>query len=220
MTTQDRIKASIWRTAYWVCGEPERTRRLCQHVRANQLRAIDLPAPERRPTYFMTGTLMYLDDPAVPLPLGHLNVKQLAAAIQSSAIHDRLEYAGNGGGPILFRDRGWDMSLLEYRGFRVLMELQLALQSYYRNHDEFPAKLEDLVPDDIDAVPVDPCDPASLSIRYRRDSSGQATVWSVGNNGTDENGVRHFVTGDVVIEVLAPAPPGAGASRSSPKHEE
>ncbi len=124
------------------------------------------------------------------------------------------------GGSFLLKDRSLDMYQQDARGLRVLMELQLALQSYYRNHGEFPAKLEDLVPDDIDAVPVDPCDPTSLSIRYRRDSSGQATVWSVGHNGTDENGVRHFVTGDVVIEVLAPVASGAGASRSSPTHEE
>ena len=210
MTTKDKFEASLWRTAYWVCGEPERTRRIYQHLVANQLRTIDLPAPQRRPTYFTSSTLMYLDDPAVPLPSGHLNVGRIAAAIQSSAISGLLEIG-------LFQNSGLDMYLQESHAFRVLLELQLALQSHHRNHGEFPAKLEDLVPDDIDAVPVDPCDPAALNIRYRRDNSGQATVWSVGNNGTDENGVRHFYTGDAALVVLAPTVPGTGASQKTSK---
>ena len=212
----DERTAAFWRSAYWVVGEPERTRRIYQHLVANQLRAIDLPGSTRRARYFMSSTLMYLDDAAVPLPSGHLPVGRLAAVIHNSAISDKLVYSAKGGA-FLLRNGLDDLFLQESRAFRVLLDLLLALQAHQRDHGAFPAKLEDLVPNYIDAVPVDPCDPAALNVRYRLDLSDQATVWSVGTNGTDENGFRHFVTGDAVLVVRAPENAGDGPSPESAK---
>ena len=208
-TPMDKRTALFWRSVYWVCGEPERTRRIYQHLVANQLRAIDLPASQRRAAYVLSTTMMYLDDAVVPPPSGHLPVGRLAAAIQCSAISDKLEYSTKGGA-FLLRNRAEDWFLQESRAFPVLLELLLVLQAHHRDYGTFPATLEDLVPDYIAAVPVDPCDPAILTIRYRDDGFGQATVWSVGTNGTDENGFRHFVTGDAVLVVRAPAVVGNG----------
>ena len=97
------------------------------------------------------------------------------------------------------------MFLHEARAYPVLLELTLALQAHHRVHGAFPAALDELVPTYFDSVPIDPCDPNLLSVRYKNDGLGQATVWSVGSNGTDENGFRSFASGDVGQDVRAPA---------------
>ena len=216
----DQRRAALWRSAYWVVGEPERTRRIYRQLVANQLREIDKPEPQRRPTY-LVATLMYLDNPAVPLPPGHLPVGRLDAAIKSSAISNHLDTTAKPGAGLLQRwDHDW--FLRESRGYWTLLELLLALQAHHRDHGAFPSKLEDLVPNYIDAVPVDPCDAAALNVRYRLDISDHATVWSVGANGTDENGFQNIITGDTVLVVRAPAvvsPPSSSSPEPSNSSE-
>ncbi len=205
-------EAALWRLFHWICGEPERTRRIYQHLVANQLRAIDLPAPTRPARHLPTSTLIYTDDPAVPLPSGHLSAARLAEAIRMSAISHNLESAAMRSA--LLRNGDLYSSLEGSRAAPGLLELALALQAHRRDHGKFPAKLEDLVPGDIDALPVDPCDRKGLKIRYRLDNPEQATIWSVGGNGIEDNGFRFF---DTILEVLAPADAGKGRAPESAK---
>ena len=187
------------RFVYWVCGEPERTRRLYQHLVANQLRGVDQPAPTHPALHTPTSTLIYNDDAAVPLPAHHLSAARIAEAIRMSGISFHLESSASGQ---LLRDPISEHSFREARAFPVLFELALILQIHRREHGTFPAQLADLVPGYIDAVPVDPCDPKALPVRYRLDNPNQATLWSVGGNDVDDNGIRWF---DAVLVVRAPA---------------
>ncbi len=196
-------EALVWRSLYWVVGEPERTRRIYQHVTANYLREIDKPATSRQ-GLFRSTTLLYSDNPTGSLPPGHFPAGQISRAIKSSAISHNLESHGKGS-VFLLHNGAEGMFLHEARAYPVLLELTLALQAHHRVHGAFPAALDELVPTYFDSVPIDPCDPNSLSVRYKNDGLGQATLWSVGSNGTDENGFRSFVSGDVGLDVRAPA---------------
>ena len=196
----DTKTAVFWRFVYWIGGEPERTRRLYQHLVANQLRGVDLPAPTHRALHTPTSTLIYNDDAAVPLPAQHLSAAQIAEAIRMSAISSGLEGSATGG-PLL-RDPFSEHCFREARAFPALFELVLVLQIHRREHGTFPAQLEDLVPGYLDAVPVDPCDPKALPVRYRLDDPDQATLWSVGGNDVDDNGIKRGA--DAVLVVRAP----------------
>ena len=65
----------------------------------------------------------------------------------------------------------------------------LALQQYRREHGEFPAELSRLVPQYLDVIPIDPCDSKGKPIRYRREESLKAVVWSVGPDHSDQGGI-------------------------------
>ena len=196
MDTQTSV---FWRLVYWVCGEPERTRRLYQHLVSNQLRGVDQPAPTRQALHTPTSTLIYCDDLAVPLPPQHLSAARIAEAIRMSGINFSLEGGASGQ---LLREPIFEQYFREARAFPALFELALVLQIHRREHGAFPTKLEDLVPSYIDAVPVDPCDPKALSVRYRLDNADEATLWSVGSTVVDDNGARGW---DAVVTVRAPA---------------
>ncbi len=202
----DTKTAVFWRFVYWIGGEPERTRRLYQHLVANQLRGVDLPAPTHRALHTPTSTLIYNDDAAVPLPSQHLSAARIAQAIRMSAISSGLEGSVTGGQ--LLRDPIFEHFFREARAFPALFELALVLQIHRREHGTFPAQLEYLVPGYIDAVPVDPCDPKALPVRYRLDDPDRATLWSVGGNDVDDNGILRGA--DALLVVRAPAVVGNG----------
>jgi hypothetical protein len=61
--------------------------------------------------------------------------------------------------------------------------LTIGLKAYYIDHQELPDRLEDLVPDYVHAIPVDPFDGESL--RYDKK---QAILYSVGSDFVDNGG--------------------------------
>ena len=63
----------------------------------------------------------------------------------------------------------------------------LAADLYKREKGKFPASLTELVPAYLAELPADPFARDGRALRYRLDPSGP-TVWSVGENGKDENG--------------------------------
>ena len=63
--------------------------------------------------------------------------------------------------------------------------LQLALRRYELAHGGLPERLEDLVPQFLPAVPLDPFDHADGSIRWIRE---KALIYSVGLNYKDDGG--------------------------------
>ena len=75
------------------------------------------------------------------------------------------------------------------------MEALLAAQAYRRDKGEFPESLEQLVPEYLAAVPLDPCDRHGGRILYRRDEATKAVVWSVSVDGNDDGGVVESETG-------------------------
>jgi hypothetical protein len=166
------------RVLYWTVGEPVATQRLMKHILANQLNEIDEPLPERRP-YVGVGVVMLFDpDPTVPRKPRHLNPAEIERALQRSMVSktwiENLKFVVD----MIDRERAQ----------QVTIELALMLQAYRRDHGEFPDDPSAIVPTYAEAWPVDPCDKRGKSIRYRRDISQSAVVWSVGPDGNDDGG--------------------------------
>lgn len=64
--------------------------------------------------------------------------------------------------------------------------LSLVMKAYHQDHGKLPTRIEDLVPDYIDSIPVDPFDGAPL--RYDKE---QAILYSVGNDFVDDGGSEY-----------------------------
>jgi hypothetical protein len=62
----------------------------------------------------------------------------------------------------------------------------LAAERYRIDHGRYPAALDDLVPDNLDAIPIDAFDDGR-PLKYRVDDEG-VTIYSVDINGTDDGG--------------------------------
>ena len=68
----------------------------------------------------------------------------------------------------------------------------LAAKRYQLAHGKLPEDLDDLAPEYLDAVPIDPCDGEPL--RYRRSETG-VRIYSVGPDGFDDDGREEPVKG-------------------------
>lgn len=96
--------------------------------------------------------------------------------------------------------------------------IALAAERYRLDHGRFPAQLDELVPDYLDALPVDPVDEKPM--RYLTDEDG-AVVYSVGQDGVDDGGmVEHRVeegeSPDVGFVLLKPELRGRPAPETQP----
>ena len=69
-----------------------------------------------------------------------------------------------------------------------LLITELALQAYRLEHGQYPERLDSLVPDLINSVPIDPFDGQPL--RYRLEEEDEYVLYSVGLDGDDDGGVR------------------------------
>jgi hypothetical protein len=81
--------------------------------------------------------------------------------------------------------------LQHYRGLaeRRVAAVALALTLYRSDHNgDLPAKLQDLVPAYLPAVPTDPLAAGGKPIAYAVDG-GRPRVYSVGPNGVDDGGL-------------------------------
>ena len=62
----------------------------------------------------------------------------------------------------------------------------LALRIHRARHGSWPASLDDLIPDVIGALPIDPASPNRAPLSYDRE---RGMIWGVGENGIDDGGV-------------------------------
>ena len=62
-----------------------------------------------------------------------------------------------------------------------------AVERYYLKWGHYPETLDALVPEFLNQIPTDPMDLKPM--RYRRTDAGSFIVWSVGDNGVDDDGV-------------------------------
>jgi len=95
---------------------------------------------------------------------------------------------------------------------RFVVQLQIALHIYHREHRAFPEKLEQLVPDYINELPYDPFGKGE-PLRYRREGE-HALIYTFGPDGVDNDGTaladkyypeyQAWHTGDPRYEVFAP----------------
>ncbi len=168
----------VIRGGLWVVGEPELTLRIFRQVLANQIREIDKPVASRR-KIVSTGIAMLFDpDPAVPMLPNQLHPAEIDRGVKQSFLMRLLA-------PALAKV---DMAMLRQEARQAVLEVLLAAQAYRRDRGEFPETLSLLVPDYLNAVPLDPCDPAGGLLLYRRDDPLDAVVWSLGDDRTDGGG--------------------------------
>src|SRR6185436_20171785 len=118
-------------------------------------------------------------DPAVSLGEGELDAKQIDSSINKTSILANT---------LLPVTKQLDDAYLRLRGRQAALEVMLAAQAYRRDKGEFPENLDALVPQYLEAVPLDPCDRSGGRIRYRRDSTANAIVWSAAQDGHDDDG--------------------------------
>ena len=69
-----------------------------------------------------------------------------------------------------------------------MIDVVLAAHGFQRTHGEFPATMEQLVPDFLDVVPFDPMSDDGAPLNYLRDVNGEAMIWSLGLDGKDDGG--------------------------------
>ncbi len=87
------------------------------------------------------------------------------------------------------------------------LDVVLASHQYQRNHGEFPNSIEQLVPNFLDSVPIDPMDDTGAPLRYRLETDGTAVVWSVGPDGIDDDGYVELNNKDTGYRIrLKPRP--------------
>jgi hypothetical protein len=69
---------------------------------------------------------------------------------------------------------------------RQLVITAIALKGYHLRHGDYPASLNDLVPEFVAGIPRDPVDGQPL--RYRRDAEGSFLLYSINTDGKDDGG--------------------------------
>ncbi len=174
----DAIPVQVQRGFFWMVGEPDLTIRLYRQIIANQVREIDKPLAVRR-TLVGSGFAMLFDtDPAVTRADDELDASQIDRAVKLSIISKML----------LLATKQVDNAYLRFLGRQAALEVLFAAQIYRRDSGEFPESLDSLVPQYLEAVPLDPCDRNGGQLLYRRNSPTSALVWSVAEDGTDNDG--------------------------------
>jgi hypothetical protein len=91
-----------------------------------------------------------------------------------------------------------------------LLRVELALREYHQQHDAYPATLQQLVPGELAAVPIDPF--SEQPLRYRREGAAYV-LYSVGPDLKDDHGtpiassrsISVSSTGDLVAGKLFPS---------------
>ena len=172
------IPERVQRGFFWMVGEPELTIRLFRHIIANQTREIDQPLALRRKLVGSGLVMLFDTDPTVARAPGELDPTQIDRVVKLSIVSKMIF-------PVT---KQVDDAVQRFRGRQTALEVLLAAQAYRRDKGEFPASLDALVPDYLEAVPLDPCHRSGGRLLYRRDSPTKALVWSVGEDGTDNDG--------------------------------
>ncbi len=107
--------------------------------------------------------------------------------------------------PLAVRSVTENIDLTEAR--RQLARLGVAAYRYRGKHGRFPEKADDLVPEFISFVPIDPFEGKPLQMK--RTEHG-LTIWSVGPDRADDRGMLmnwHKRTGNLTFEVTDKQPP-------------
>ena len=81
----------------------------------------------------------------------------------------------------------------------ALLRTALALRIYLLENGSYPISLEELVPDLLSAVPIDPNDESGKPIRW---DAERCMLWSVGKDGVDDDGPAHPTHGNGTITAV------------------
>lgn len=167
------------RLGLWFAGQPEVTLRLQRQLLINNRDSIDLPRSQRPAAVPCTSAVVL--ESAKTRIRGQLDPQTLATALNRSPW--RLdEYTSSVSAPVV------DEAIRRENARLFAVEVVLACQEYQRDHAEFPAALEDLIPTYLEEIPFDPMLATAVPMQYRRDVDGNGVVWSVGQDGLDDHG--------------------------------
>lgn len=175
---EERV-AAVRGPALWIVAEPELLLRVERQRLVNLLIEIDKPLWLQTSQSTKREFLFDLD-PNVPRQPGQLDPTLIEQGQKASVLNSIL-------GPRVAAKPIDDMVWLE-RSRQAALETLLALQAYRRDHGTYPESPDGLVPNYLENLVIDPCDPNGGPIRYRRDSTNNASVWSVGLDGRDDGG--------------------------------
>ncbi|MBC8116231.1 MAG: hypothetical protein H7062_17730 [Candidatus Saccharimonas sp.] len=175
---EERV-AVLRRPALWLVGEPDVYLRLRRQILLNQLNEIDKPLAQR-PKPVSSAAFLFDPDPLVPMKTGQLNPAGIERGLQHSALR---QIVGT-----FITTKGLDDGVWQERARQAALEALLAVQAFRREKGEFPESLDQLVPEYLGAVQLDPFDPNGGRLHYRRDTATNAVVWSVGKDGNDDGG--------------------------------
>lgn len=166
----------------WIIGQPELSLRLCRQLLANHVKQFDLPLHLRQQTFAEQNGLVFDLDPNEKRLPGQLQPAELNEHMRSSLARLLRE------ADVFSRVALMDTVVRGGKAKELTTRIALACHEYQRRSGEFPEDLQQLVPDYLDEVPIDPMDATGATFRYRRMASTEAIVWSVGRGGTDELG--------------------------------
>ena len=179
------MPAAVARGFMWMVGEPELTIRISRQIVANQAREVDKPLAERRKLVGAGFAMLFDSDPQVTRVPGELDANQLDRGVRMSIL----------GKMLLPAVKQVDNAYMRLRARQAALEVLFAAQAYRRDKGEFPESLDQLVPQYLEAVPLDPGDPHGGRLKYRRDFATSAVVWSVAEDGNDDGGAVESETG-------------------------
>lgn len=163
-------KPTFSRWDHWVRGEPEFSRRVSAFVLLNQVSYIDDP-PRTRPS-LLDGDLFNAPIVGV-LPEKQLTSLQLMQLRQRSLFHTGSRIPLDAEQRYLARQR--------------CLQIAIAAQIFHRDHERFPTKIAELVPELRSHQLDDPYAVVAKPLIYRQEGKG-AVVYSRFHNGSDDGG--------------------------------
>jgi hypothetical protein len=171
--------ARLMRLAMFLQNEPLLGRLVLQQIWVNVLEHIDKPLADRPPVQPGRFGVLF-EDPAGGYPAESNRLP--AATIESLAARSVLVALMV---PAITQTA---IGVDRERARQAVMIAALAAQIHRRRTGDFPATLKDVVESGVlKTIPVDPFSMSRDPVRYRKDAES-LTIWSVGENGTDEGG--------------------------------
>jgi hypothetical protein len=170
------------RIVLWTIGQPEVVLRLARQELVNNLEQIDVPPHLRCQSDSYKYEVVFQTDQRARRIRGQLDSARLLATIET----DLEKLTGLEGR--LLGARNIDRANRADAARRCALDVALAAHQYQRRHGEFPATIEQLVPEYLETIPFDPMSEIGVSIHYRRAETGEAIVWSIGYDGIDDGG--------------------------------
>lgn len=195
--------ARLMRVMMFLQHEPLLSRLILQQFWANMLEHIDKPVADRPPIF--PGRFGFLfDDPATGRPVGpnRLPPEALEQLAQRSVLVS-----------LLLPAIGQCLTAVDRESARqALLVAALAVQIHKRRTGIFPETIDAVVESGIvKETPVDPLSITRSPLRYRKDADS-LTIWSVGDNRTDDGGDVREVPGRSGTPDIGYVIPTAGPS--------
>lgn len=161
---------------YWLRAGPELLHRFEQQVAANLVPHVDLPLWKQPP---------FLTAPKVRL-FRLTSTERPKNGLPAETLYELSKFSNELSASLRVVCREYELELRD-RSRLAILPVIVALYRFQRAHGRFPDAMQELVPDFLNEVPLDPCDRVRVPLRYRLEGSN-FVLWSIGPDFTDENG--------------------------------